>query len=80
MRSVGAPTQVASNLSRLPLRLFVPPPHSWSTTATSQSYITCSARRLSRSRMLMAPPSNQGMASMFSVELKKICVAVFFLS
>lgn len=30
MRSVGAPTQVASNLSRLPLQLFVPPPHGWS--------------------------------------------------
>lgn len=30
--------------------------------------------------MLMMPPSNQGMASMSSVESKKICVAVFLLS
>lgn len=74
------PMQEARPRSRKPFRLFAPPPHSWSASASITAFTTCSARRLSSSCMSMAPSPNRGMASMSGVGSNKITIAVFVLS
>lgn len=80
MRSVSLPTHAAGLCSQRPLRLFAPPPHSWSASASNTSFTTCSARRLSSFCISMAPSSKRGMASMSGIGSDKISVAVFVLS
>lgn len=81
MRSVSMPTHAAGLCSQRPLRLFaLPPPHSWSASASITSFATCSAKRLSSSCISMAPSSKRGLASMSGVGSDKISVAVFVLS
>lgn len=80
MRNVSMPTHAAGLCSQRPLRLFAPPPHSWSASASITSFTSYSASRLSSSCISMAPSSKRGMASMSGVGSDKISIAVFVLS
>lgn len=59
MRNVSVPTQVAGLRSRGPLRLFVPPPHSWSASVFITAFTPFSASLRSSSCMSMTPSSNR---------------------